>query len=98
MLQREADIVLLLPDTGTKTDGVEEERLSVDPEVDRVVLVEAELLTREADVGGGEEDEVIEEEAEQLLLRFGLLQDSTVKEPPGTNRVSQGVEGDLLLE
>ena len=45
-----------------------------------------------------QEDEVVEQEADQLLLRFCLLQSSAMEEFPRAHRVCQRVEGDLLLE
>ena len=72
--------------------------LSVYLEVEAVMFVKGELVTIEGGVGGRQEDKIIEEKAEQFLLRFSFLENSTVEKPPRTDRVGQRVESYLLLQ
>ena len=62
------------------------------------MFIKGELVTREGGVGGRQEDKIIEEKAEQFLLRFSFLENSTVEKPPRTDRVGQRVESYLLLQ
>ena len=62
------------------------------------MLVKGELVTIEGSVGGGQKDEIVEEKAEELLLRFSFLENSTVEELSRTDRVGQRVESYLLLQ
>ena len=51
MLQGEPDIVVLLPQTSSNRDSIQEQWLSVDFKVDIVMLVKRELLSIEGVVG-----------------------------------------------
>ena len=79
-------------------ESVEEDGLSVQLEVVAVVFVKGELTSFERFGWSSQQQEIIEEKPNQLLLRFGLFEDTTMKEPPGSNRVGERVEGDLLLQ
>ena len=71
--------------------------LSVYLEVEAVMFVKRELVTIERGVGGRQQDEIIEEKADQFLLRFSFLENSTVEKLSRTDRVGQRVESYLLL-
>ena len=62
------------------------------------MLVKGELVTIERSVGVGQKDKIIEEKADEFLLRFRFLEKSTVEKLSRTDRVCQGVESYLLLQ
>ena len=55
-------------------------------------------MTIEGSVGVGQKDKVIEEKADEFLLRFSFFQNSTVEKLPWADRVRQGVESYFLLQ
>ena len=62
------------------------------------MLVKGELVTIERSVGVGQKDKIIEEKADEFLLRFRFLEKSTVEKLSRTDRVCQGVESYFLLQ
>ena len=55
-------------------------------------------MTTERSVGVGQKDKIIEEEADEFLLRFSFLEKTTVEKLSRAHRVCQGVESYLLLQ
>ena len=63
------------------------------------MFIKGELVTIEGGVVGvGQKDKIIEEEADEFLLRFSFLENSTVEKLSRTDRVGQRVESYLLLQ
>ena len=87
MLQGEPDIVVLLPQTSSNRDSIQEQRLAVDFKVDIVMLVKRELLSIEGVVRCWQQDKVIEEEADEFLFWFCFLQNPAMEKLSGAHWV-----------
>ena len=62
------------------------------------MFIKGELVTVEGSVGVGQKDKIIEEKADEFLLRFSFLENSAVEKLSRTDRVGQRVECYFLLQ